>query len=56
MEHFKALLYFLLASIIALAVISLVPLDLERNVLNGFVAVVDIGFVVGWATFKLKGL
>jgi hypothetical protein len=56
MEHFKALLYFLLASIIALAVISLVPLDSERNVLNGFVVVVDIGFVVGWAIFKLKRL
>jgi hypothetical protein len=56
MEHFKSLLYFLLASIIALAVISLVPLDSERNVLNGFVAVVDIAFVIGWAIFKLKRL
>jgi hypothetical protein len=56
MEYFKALMYFLLASIIALAIISLVPLDLERNVLTGFVAVVDIAFVVGWAIFKLKRL
>ncbi|MFA5055188.1 MAG: hypothetical protein WC562_03315 [Dehalococcoidia bacterium] len=55
MEHFKSLMYFLLASIIALAVISLIPEDLERNVLTGFVAVIDIAFVVGWATFKLKG-
>jgi|GEM_PF-6712905 len=56
MEHFKALTYFLLASVIALAVISLVPLDWERNMLNGFVAVIDIGFVIGWALFKLKRL
>ena len=55
MEHFKSLMYFLLASIIALAVISLIPKDLERNVLTGFVAAVDIAFVVGWALFKLKG-
>jgi hypothetical protein len=54
MEHFKSLMYFLLASIIALAVVSLVPSELERNVLHGFVAVVVIGFVVGWAVFKLK--
>lgn len=56
MEHFKSLMYFLLASVIALAVISLVPSDLEKNVLHGFVAVLDIGFVVGWAMMKLKGL
>ena len=55
MEHFKSLMYFLLASIIALAVISLIQKDLERNILTGFVAVVDIAFVVGWALFKLKG-
>ena len=55
MEHFKSLMYFLLASIIALAVISLVQHDLERNVLTGFVVVVDIGFVLGWALYKLKG-
>jgi hypothetical protein len=56
MEHFKSLMYFLLASIIALAVISLVPSELERNVLHGFVAVIDIGFVFGWAMIKLKKL
>ncbi|MFA5367304.1 MAG: hypothetical protein WC333_05450 [Dehalococcoidia bacterium] len=55
MEHFKSLMYFLLASIIALAVISLIPEDLERNVLTGFVAALDIAFVIGWALFKLKG-
>ena len=54
MEQFKSLMYFLLASIIALAVISLVPTELERNVLHGFVVVVDIGFVIGWAVIKLK--
>ena len=56
MEHFKSLMYFLLASIIALAVISLVPSNAEKNALDSFVAVVDIVFIVGWAIFKLKRL
>ncbi len=48
MRHMQNVLYFVLCSIIAVAIVSSLPMSFEKVFLYIVVFAVDIAYVIGW--------